>query len=78
LSEFHIKGVLDRWGGIDWVLFHHSTGLARPLAVIADYEFTRLQSEMAEQRVDLERGKKQIARIIRSRGEASGSRTSTK
>lgn len=53
MSDFHLKGVLDRFGGIDWILIRHG-GLAQPIAVFCDFEMTQLKAEMDEQRADLE------------------------
>lgn len=55
MSDWRVKGVLDRWGGIEWILFHCSRGLAQPSAVFSDAEFTRMLDEMQEQRPDLDK-----------------------
>jgi hypothetical protein len=53
MSEFRMKGVLDRFGWINWILMRDGD-LAQPIAVIADYKVTQLLAEMDEQRSDLD------------------------
>lgn len=54
MSDFYIKGVLDRFGGIEWILFRAGDGLARPLTVLGDYQIVQLQDQMKEQRPALD------------------------
>jgi len=53
MSDFHLTGMVDRFGGIHWLLFRHG-GRAAPIAVISDFELTMLKAELKEQRADLE------------------------
>ncbi len=55
MSDWRVKGVLDRFGGIEWIVFHASKGLAQPTAVVGDYELTQIKDQIREQRADLDK-----------------------
>jgi hypothetical protein len=67
MSDFHMTGMVDRFGGIHWILLRHG-GRAQPVAIISDFELTMLMAEMNEQRADLEAlGRKKAAPVLTKR-----------
>lgn len=51
--SFGLKGVLDRFGAIEWILFRHGK-ISQPIAILDDFEVRRLKVEMDEQRAALD------------------------